>query len=468
MKEKTPENDEAKAASDHELSKNMPEAYSTDSAADKEADKTPAYHKRPDKILFVITKSNFGGAQRYVFELATRLKKEGNEVAVALGGDGVLKTKLEAEGIQIFPISSAQRDISITKEIKVLWRLYSIIRTYKPTIVHLNSPKIGGLGAVAARAGSAMNTTFGGREKIIGEIIENGEAGKMAKSVITYGEHFSVKKIIYTNHGWPFNEPRPEWQQIIIRIFSWLTVFLGGTTIVLSKTEREDVRAWPFVQHKFVTITNGVSPFNLIDKKEALSKLVGGRVADKWLSENRTVLGTISELHKNKGLTYAIEGLNSYVEQYPDQKIAFVIIGEGELRKEIETLVSGLKYLRPEHVVLAGHVNEAREYIKAFDLFLLSSVKEGLPFAILEAGYAGIPVISTSVGGIPEVIQNLENGILIAPRRPQEIKNALVYLNEHPEVKDRMIQKFKEKIAQKYNFEMIVSDVKKLYGIETK
>ncbi len=387
-----------------------------------------------EKILFVITKSNFGGAQRYVFELATRLKKDGNEVAVALGGSGVLKTKLEEEGVEVFSISGAQRDINITKEIKVLWRLFSIFRTYKPTIIHLNSPKIGGLGAVAARLAYGLNRTSKG-------------------------------KIIYTNHGWPFNEPRPELQQIIIRMFSWLTVFLGGTTVVLSKTERNDVKGWPFVQKKFMIIPNGVAEFNLIDKTEALEKLVGVDRAREWIAEKRLIIGTISELHKNKGLTFALEGLNSYIEQYPDKKIAYIIIGDGEQRVELELLIQKLSHLKSEHVVLAGHVHEAREYLQAFNLFLLSSVKEGLPFAILEAGQAGIPVISTSVGGIPEVIQNLENGILIPPRRPQEIKNALIYLDEHPKVKDVMIQKFKKKIEHTYNFEMIVVDIKKLYRI---
>ena len=71
---------------------------------------------RSAKILFIITKSNFGGAQRYVFELATRLKKDGYNVAVALGGNGALKTKLEDDGIEVFSIAGAQRDISITKE----------------------------------------------------------------------------------------------------------------------------------------------------------------------------------------------------------------------------------------------------------------------------------------------------------------------------------------------------------------
>ena len=395
-------------------------------------EKTPS--NQPEKILFVITKSNFGGAQRYVYELATRLSKDGHTVAVALGGNGELKIKLEDAHIEVFSISSAQRDINITKEIAVLWRLFSIFRTYKPTIVHLNSPKIGGLGAVAARLAYMFNRTHAG-------------------------------KIIYTNHGWPFNEPRPEWQQIVIRIFSWLTVFLGGTTIVLSQTERNDVTGWPFVQKKFLIIPNGVSDFELIERKIALTKLVGESRAQTWIAEKRLIIGTISELHKNKGLTYALEGLNAYIEQYPDQKIAYIIVGEGELRNELTTEIQKLSHLKPEHVVLAGHVSDARSYLKAFDLFLLSSVKEGLPFAILEAGYAGVPVISTSVGGIPEVIQNLENGILIAPRRPQEIKNALVYLQEHPEVLEIMVTNFKKKIEQKYNFELIVADIKKLYGI---
>ena len=389
----------------------------------------------PAKILFIITKSNFGGAQRYVFELATRLKKDGYSIAVALGGNGALKTKLEEEDVEVFSITGAQRDISITKEIQVLWRIFSIIREYKPDVVHLNSPKIGGLGSVAARLAYTINRTKAG-------------------------------KIIYTNHGWAFNEPRPEWQQILIRIFSWLTVFLGGTTIVLGKTERNDVRGWPFVQNKFVIIPNGVSDFHVYDKKTSLTRLVGEQKAQEWIAEKRLIIGTISELHKNKGLTFALEGLNSYIEQYPTQKIAYVVIGEGEERKALEENIKKLSHLHPEHVVLAGQIPEAREYVGAFDLFLLSSVKEGLPFAILEAGSAGIPVISTSVGGIPEVIQNLENGILIAPRRPQEIKNALAYLDEHPEVNASMVLKFKEKIKEKNKKKKIIADIKKLYGLK--
>lgn len=414
---------------------------------------------KKERVLFIITKSNFGGAQRYVYELATSLNKQGFETAVALGGNGALKTKLEEAGITVFSVSDAQRDINIFKEFKVLWHIFTIMHEYKPHIVHLNSPKIGGLGALAARKASLFNRFVGPKE------ITN-ETGVKEKG------RYPIKKIIYTNHGWPFKEPRPEWQLILIRTLSWLTVFLNQITIVLSQTEKDDVRNWPFINKKLVIIPNGLKPFPLKEKTEALITLVGKETAELWLRENWTIIGTISELHKNKGLPFAIEGVESYITHSNTEgdtpeiieqrkKTAFVIIGEGEERKNIEALIAQ-KSLKNK-VILAGTVDDARGCLSAFDLFLLSSVKEGLPFAILEAGFAGIPVISTSVGAIPEVIKNLETGLLIHPARPQQIKNALIYIEEHPEIKNIISTALKSHVAEKFNFEYIIEKVKELY-----
>lgn len=408
---------------------------------------------RPQKVLLVITKSNFGGAQRYVFELATRLVSDGYEVAVALGGEGALKDKLINASIPVFPIDAAQRDVNITKEIKVLWNLFRIIEDWQPDIVHLNSPKIGGLGVVAGKMANFINLVINTLKFTI--------RSKDKKNL--------VKKIVYTNHGWPFKEPRPEWQLVLIRMFSWLTVFLNHKTVVLSETEKRDVKSWPFIKNKLVVIPNGISPFDVYEKNEALEKILA-KVTDspaepiikKWQEDGTTVIGTISELHKNKGLTFAIEGIESYIKQYPDKKLMFIIIGEGEERTMLKNLIAE-KSLQ-NIVILAGHIDEAREYLSAFDVFLLSSVKEGMPFAILEAGYVGIPVISTSVGGIPETITNLENGLLIPPRRPQEIKNALLYLDEHGDIKKKMAKEFKSRITKIYNFDIIVEKIKFLYS----
>ncbi len=372
------------------------------------------------KILYVITKSNFGGAQRYVYELATGLPKEAFKAEVALGGTGLLKTKLAEAGIPVHQIAGAARDISIFKEVQVLASLFRIFRKVKPDVVHLNSSKIGGLGALAARL-----------------------AG--------------VKKIIFTNHGWSFKEQRPEWQTAVIKFLSWLTVFLSNITIVLSEREKDHASSWPFIKGKLKVIPNGLLPFELLSKEEALRKLVGDDMFLKIQEEKIRVLGTIAELTNNKGLIYAIDGL----ALLNDPRTIFIVIGEGEERKNLEkaALENGIS----DKVFLVGSVAEARTYLSAFDFFILPSVKEGLPYAILEAGYAKLPVIATHVGGIPEMITNMNEGFLISPRRPQEIKHALIYVENHPEDIKALASNLKRKIETQYSFEGMLNSTKNLY-----
>src|SRR5690348_6940862 len=108
------------------------------------------------KILYVITKSNWGGAQRYVFDLATHLPA-GYEPVVALGGTGgagagtgLLAEKLKAAGIRVVYVQAFMRDISVTKDLGALAELTRLFKKERPDAVHLNSSKAGGVGALAA------------------------------------------------------------------------------------------------------------------------------------------------------------------------------------------------------------------------------------------------------------------------------------------------------------------------------
>ena len=93
---------------------------------------------QPQRILYVITKGNFGGAQRYVFELALAAKAAGHEVAVASAPDGSLVEKLYEANIPHLPVPEFQRDIKAFKEIAALGTLRTLYKTYQPTVVHLN------------------------------------------------------------------------------------------------------------------------------------------------------------------------------------------------------------------------------------------------------------------------------------------------------------------------------------------
>jgi glycosyltransferase involved in cell wall biosynthesis len=358
------------------------------------------------KILYIITKSNWGGAQRHVFDLAVQAKKEGFETVVALGGNGILRSKLTEAGISTIPIDTLGRDVHAGKDASSFADIRKIIKLEKPDILHLHSPKAGGLGALAGRLAQARLFST-------------------KKSKPTF-----PKKIIYTAHGWAWNESRPIYQKATIAFASWLTMLFCTDIITLSKKETDQALAFPFVKNKIRHIPLGITPpifYGRVNALDFIEKHLAGNVekkADYIPLERRPVVGTISELHRNKGLTYLIEATMEIKKKFPT--LAVVIIGDGELRPTLEAKIKELGLA--DTVYLAGWIDQASQYLKAFTIFSLTSVKEGLPYTIFEAAYAGVPVVATAVGGIPELIDDMSSGILIQPKKPTEIAYAMSFL----------------------------------------
>lgn len=372
------------------------------------------------KILFVITKSNLGGAQKYVFDLATRLPKEQFEVSVVLGGDGLLADKLRGSNIRIITISSLLRDVNIFKDAVTFFTLWKLFRAERPDVVHLNSAKVSGLGALAAR---------------------------LAR----------VPKIIFTAHGWAFNEERVLPSRIIIKFLSWMTILLSHKTIAVSKSVQTDTDRWPFVNNKIITIRNGVKESEFYPRDEARTKLFA-RISGEP-TPNIYIVGTIAELHKNKGLEYAIEAFAKIIPNNPN--LYYFILGGGEEKDRLSALVEhhGLQ----ERVLLLGYVEDAARFLKAFDVFILPSIKEGLPFVVLEAGLARVPVIATKVGGIPEVIENEKSGLLVASRDGDAIAKAIQKLREGPELVKHLEEALRDKVANEFSLERTFKETSTVY-----
>lgn len=376
-----------------------------------------------NKILFVVTKSNWGGAQKYVYDLASNISSKYKPIIVH-GGNGLMCEKLDEAKIKRIEIKTLKRDIFFWDDIKVLKNLIDIFKLENPSIIHLNSSKIGGLGALAGRI-----------------------AG--------------TQKIIFTAHGFAFNEDRPLWQRTIIKIITYVTLLLSHQTIVISKKEFDQVKDWPLLGNKISLIYNGSPKIDFIEKTKARKFFV-----DKLKIENKNYndliwVGTISELTKNKGLGYAIKGIRDLKRSLHSQwNGIFIIVGSGEERGYLENLIE--EYNLEKDVYLAGFV-DAKEYLKAFDIFLLSSVKEGLPYVLLESGLAGNTIISTDVGGTSEIIDNLDNGFLIRPKNPKEIMNAIRVYMENEEKMSAFGKKIQKKIEKDFSIEKMVSETTKLY-----
>lgn len=388
------------------------------------------------KILYIITKSNFGGAQRYVHDLAIAAKKAGHDVVVAFGGEGPLGEKLRAAEVRTISIPELERDVRFTKDIRAFGKLFSLIRSERPDVLHLNSSKVGGLGGLAGRLANALE-----------------HSSRLLQKTP------QPTRIIFTGHGWAFNEDRNDLERFLIGLAHWLTITLSHRTITVSRKTREQIAKIPFTWHKLTIVYNGVGPIKTLAKKRALEGIFPNG-APPLPSAKPIVIGTLAELHRNKGLSYAIEGMALLAKQ-SSVPFIFVVLGEGEERHALESLIRmrGLE----KHVHLVGYRESGTELLSAFDIFLLPSITEAFPYAILEAGKLGLPVIASAVGGIPEVIDDMDSGILIQTRNPMEIARAVGYLLEDPDRRKGLGTKIEARIADRFNIRTMTGETFAVY-----
>lgn len=390
------------------------------------------------KILYLITKSNFGGAQRYVFDLATEMKKRGEDIVVGFGGEGALAEKLKDAEVRVLQIPRLERDVNLLADIKTFFSLLDLYAAEQPDVIHLNSSKIGALGALSARL-------YNGWTYILRFL---GRGGNPAR-------------IIFTGHGWAFNEQRNDIERFIIGSLHWLTIRLAHQTIAVSNKTREQVGVLPFSWHKLIVIHNGVGELAFLKRDEAQAKILKNTPWEtKVFSPDTLIIGTLAELHKNKGLNFAIEGLAQLKKQVATPFV-FIVLGEGEERTTLEKQVreAGLE----EEILFAGYKERGAELLSAFDVFLLPSVTEAFPYAILEAGKAGLPIVASNVGGIPEIIDDMTSGILIHSRNAGEITRALKFLIENPERRKQFGDAIALRIADRFNLAHMVRETQALY-----
>lgn len=371
------------------------------------------------KIAFLITKSNWGGSQKHVYDIATHLDPKKYEVVVILGGHGLLKKKLSEVGIRTVSIDSLERDMSIKKDLLSFVEVYRILKKEKPDILHLHSPKAAGLGSLSARI-------------------------------------LKIKKIIYTVHGWAFNEERPLYQKVLIGLASWATTLFATNIITISKKETEQTQFFPYIKDKIVCIPNGVREQTVLREhaaREFIEQKINHSLKDKF------VIGMIGELHPNKGYLFAFEAIAKILKN--NSNIILIVIGSGEQEEKLKIMIENSDLQK--HVFLLGFIDNASIYTKAFDLFLIPSTKEGLPYILLEVGMIGIPTVATTVGGIPDVIDDMRSGILIQPRKVQEIIYAITFMYEHPDISTEYGRNLSKKIKSDFNLQKMIQSVEKIY-----
>lgn len=381
------------------------------------------------KILYLITQSDFGGAQVYIYNLATNINQEYDIVVAGgeQGYNGELYQKLNKKNIKYIYLKHLKRAINPWRDFLALIEIIKLIKLEKPDIIHLNSSKISILGSFAA---------FLSKPKTKNQ----------------------KPKIIYTVHGWVFNEPVRS--GLFYKYAEKFTSWFKDKIICISDYDKQiAIKEKICNPEKLITIYNGIRQIKFLSKEEARQK-----INDQLRITNyEFLIGTIGNLYKTKGYEYLIEAvrqLSTPANRFNFQLLT-IIIGEGPKRPELEALIK--KYNLGKNIILAGNIKNAASLLKAFDIYVCSSVKEGLSYTIIEAMQAGLPVVATNVGGNPELIKNNQTGLLINSKNPQQIAENIIKLIDNPTLRKKLGEQAKNNSIE-FNLEKMIKKTKAIYN----
>lgn len=375
------------------------------------------------RILLVITQSDIGGAQRYVVTLARDLAKRGASVTIASGQPGPMIDEAASAGINTLVVPSLVRPIRLPTDLRAIVELTRLIRRGKFDVVHLNSTKAGIVGRIAARL-----------------------AG--------------VKIVFFTVHGLVLNEPLSRPSFVLYWLLEWAGARLSTRIFASSDADRIALQRLHIARDERVTvIRNGIA----LTRDSGVPGVVAKRVARAALGipEHGAVVGTVANLYRTKALDVLIEAAPLVVERHPGVKIC--IVGEGHERSQLEAKIACLGL--NGRVILLGGLTNPREILPAFDLFVLPSRKEGLPFALLEAMDASLPTVATRVGGVPEVITD-DCGLLVEKEDPTALAQALLALLENPDLARELGTAARRRIQTKFNEDSMLEQTASVYWSE--
>lgn len=363
------------------------------------------------RIAYVITQSDsIGGASIHVRDLAQYFNEQGNHVCVLVGGNGTFITHLEERGIPYISIPNMVRPISPVKDILAYREIRKTLLGLKPDIVTTHSSKAGVLGRLAARSLGIP--------------------------------------VIFTAHGWAFTEGVSNCQRFVYKHIERFMTRFSDKIITVSEYDKQlALREKVAPEEKLVTIHNGmpdISPELYADPGKEPPRIIMVARFDPQ-KDHATLLRALSGL---KDLTWDLE-----------------LVGDGPLLEETQKLASVLGIAN--RVIFTGATNDVPERLSKAQIFVLSTNWEGLPLTIIEAMRAGLPVITSNVGGCSEAVKDNVNGFLVPSNSVEKLKEKLVLLIEEPDYRIKMGKSGREKYEREFIFGRMASSTFHFYSKAT-
>jgi glycosyltransferase involved in cell wall biosynthesis len=312
------------------------------------------------RALQVITKGDWAGAQRVVYEICKYIKENRDneiDIEVAVGDNGLLVHKISELGIKVYVLKFLRREINPYIDYKGFRDIKDLISKGKYDVVHCHSTKAGILGRLAANK-------------------------------------LKVEKVIYTVHGfWPICR----YKGLKRNIAAMIERFMVKRTTHMVYISKSDIKI-----AKYLKIYNQKIS-NLIYNSITLPQVVEGALRSELnIDGDVRIIGNISRVDEQKNPLRFVKIANEYFKQYPDNNTLFIWIGDGPLMDKVNHLID--EYGMTDKVLFIGFRDYAERYMVDFNLLIMTSYWEGVPITILEAIAYNIPILSSDVGGISEII----------------------------------------------------------------
>lgn len=366
------------------------------------------------RICHIITKLELGGAQQNTIYTVANLDRARFEASLVAGSDGLLVEEARASGVPVHLLSGLVREISPLSDARALASLYRLLSRERPDIVHTHSSKAGILGRWAARL-----------------------AG--------------VPHIVHSIHGFGFTDRQRSFTR---RFYVALERMTGRATtsafVAVSRANMETGLSLGLFRADRVTLIR--SGVRLSDFAPA----PGPRDEERPLT-----VGMIACMKPQKApLDFVRVAARVIREAGPDLPVRFLLVGDGNLRAEVEDLVrrEGLS----DKVTLAGWRRDIPEILRRLDLLLHTSLWEGLPRVFPEAMATGLPIVATRVDGAPEAIEEGITGFLLPPGDIDGMARCTLRLLRDPDLRRRMGHSARGRIAP-WDIDEMVRRQERLY-----
>jgi glycosyltransferase involved in cell wall biosynthesis len=384
------------------------------------------------KILRVIARLNMGGPARHVVLLNDGLDARGHHTLLVHGevgvGEGSLEHLTDVHGLRTVRIAELGPRIRMWGDFRALMTLLRLVFRERPDVVHSHTAKAGALARVSAAAYNAVRPRH--RRALV----------------------------VHTYHGHVFHGYFGALGSWLVRTAERVLAGMTDCVVTISPAQKEDIvdRFKIAGESRVVVIPLGLDLDALAGVASGPSQLR----ANLGIPEDGFVVGFVGRFVPVKNPKTIVDAFASVAAAVPN---AWLLMGgDGPLRPEVEKAVqeAGLS----SRVKLIGWTEDLAAVYGAIDICVLSSSNEGTPVALIEAMASGRTVVSTQVGGVPDLVRDGETGVLVPPGSASNLAAAIVELARDPEKRRVIGQTARREVVARFSHARLVADVDRLYG----